>query len=62
MLFFRPYSRDNLIKIYTKTHQNAQHFYHIRATIINMYFYMKIVIVYSRLFQDTHPKPAIIRL
>ena len=27
-----------------------------RATKINMYFYLKIVIFYSRLFQKTHAK------
>ena len=26
---------------------------YIRATIINMYFYLKIIIFYSRLFQNT---------
>ena len=33
----------------------------IRATIINMYFYMKIVIFYLRLFQNTHQNATIVK-
>ena len=32
----------------------------IRATIINMYFYMEIVIFYSRLFQNSHQNASIV--
>ena len=56
------FSRHNLIKIYTKTHQTAPHFQnflraasichltpqHMRATMINMYFYMNLYIFYIK--------------
>ena len=35
--------------------------YHMRATITNMYFYMKIAIFCSRLFQNTHQNASIIK-
>ena len=33
----------------------------IRATIINMHFYMKIAIFYSKLFQNTHQRASIVK-
>ena len=33
----------------------------IHATIINMYFYLKIVIFYSRLFQNTQQNASVVK-
>ena len=33
----------------------------IRATIINMYFYLKIVIFYSRLFRNTQQTASVVK-
>ena len=34
---------------------------YVHATIINLYFYMKIVIFYRRLFQNTHQNASIVK-
>ena len=63
--FFKAYSDQNI-------HQNAPNctifskFAHeppsiMRATIINMYFYIKIAIFNSRLFQNTHQNASIVK-
>ena len=65
--FFKTQSDQNI-------HQNAPNFsrgsYHMplnpleymHANIINMYFYMKIAIFYSRLFQNTHQNASIVNV
>ena len=74
MLIFGEFLNTQSDQNIFKTHQTAPHFQnflrgasicpwtpqHMRATIISMYFYMKIAIFYSRLFQNTYQNASII--
>ena len=69
--FFNTQSDQNIIQnspnctTFSKFSQGSYHMplnspAYMRATIINMYFYMEIAIFYSRLFQNTYQNASII--